>query len=270
MSSAVLAALRSGAHQPSIDSKADVAMAEWKCFLIKCKQEETAMGGAFEPFQDMVEQSMNARYKELKGKGAFLIDRETMEFASGKQVEPSLERIGFTKRGCEERASLMRAKKDSDVGESRIPCVGSTMRSHLPEDVVSVLFHSPKAGIKPARASSATRNTQTRESEFVENDRNDLKQVSMSESESAQLEVAIAEIFGTDMHTGTWDPRPSKPTCTRKAPQSISIPGFDMHPADTFESITPSKDRQDSVQPVALQPEQTRKRHAVCQHMEIR
>lgn len=70
----LLAALRIG--EPPVGFKADDAFAEWKTYLAEFNHKYDNMEDGYEPFQDVIEEAFDAKYKDLMGEGKFFLNEE--------------------------------------------------------------------------------------------------------------------------------------------------------------------------------------------------
>lgn len=67
-------ALRIG--EPTVGFNADVTFADWKAYLAGFDHKYDNMEDGFEPFQDVIKEAFDAKYKDLVCEGKFLLDEE--------------------------------------------------------------------------------------------------------------------------------------------------------------------------------------------------
>lgn len=88
----MLDALRLG-HEPPVVFHADKILAEWNTYLLQFHKKHTAMEDAFGPFQDQIEDALDAKYVELLGEGNFLIDEESTELSAEVPAELPVQEV---------------------------------------------------------------------------------------------------------------------------------------------------------------------------------
>lgn len=126
-----LAVLRKAADKVPTNkaSGADRIMAEWHALLSERGEQEIMMQGAYDPFQDMIEEAFDLKYKELRGEGSFLIQEESVELPVKTLIEPPIEEEEPAAQSQTESIWLTHSKKEEDIAEFHDPHTGSVRRS---------------------------------------------------------------------------------------------------------------------------------------------
>jgi len=146
VSNAIVTALRSSANEPPTESKSNIIMAKWQSFHSARQQEEIAMEGAFDSFQNMMEQAMNLKYKILRGERSFIIDAETVELTTEEPaqslVEPlaesPVEKEQLTTANSEEKIWMTYTENEDHVSGLHGLHIGSIKKACLPSGVQDI------------------------------------------------------------------------------------------------------------------------------------
>ncbi|KAH6625248.1 hypothetical protein C7974DRAFT_196904 [Boeremia exigua] len=268
VSNAVLAALRPSVNEPPVKLRAEGVMAEWQLFLSERRHEETAMEGAFDPFQHVMEQAMNQKYKELRGEGNFLVDDDAAgSTAAAEPVELPVEQEVLAATNDEEWTWVSHLKKEEHVTEFCDPYTGSVKRNS-PSDSPRVstdymICHPPKPRTYPAGLPCPTNTTQSEEPEPVTDSQHDSTPSPKAGPQPTYLGEVNDKSLRTSIPASERESRLPKPT------RSWSGEARTAHPVGVPRSRAPVKGRQDSVQPVASQAMQTEDKHATYQQADM-
>ncbi|KAF3034021.1 hypothetical protein E8E11_001770 [Didymella keratinophila] len=140
----LLTALRMG--EPPVVFKADDTIADWKTYLSEFNQKEEKMEEAFDPFQDSIENALNAKYKEFFGEGKFLIDeREEVELSAEVPIELPVQEAEVVPTEDAD-TWLAHRKAEEAFSEARDPYTGSARHRLSASELV---VHPPKPRTYP-------------------------------------------------------------------------------------------------------------------------
>ncbi|KAF2628392.1 hypothetical protein BU25DRAFT_34740 [Macroventuria anomochaeta] len=273
VSNAFLAALRTGADEPPEEpAPLDKIKIEWEAFNFEREQQEKAMGGAFDSFQDMIEEAMDSKYKELKGEGKFLIYEDAIELP----VEPPVELPVVPNE--DESAWVIHTKKEEEIIEFCDPYTGSVQRPCSPSESPHVsgdylACHPPKPRTYPPGPHSTAEVARSEKPKVVVDEQHDSTPSPSDDSQPVQLEAEVDdERPKTRMAPKQGESRLPRPTSrARGSPASgrreSSVQPNAAQPADASKSRAPSKSRKDSVQPGASLSVQAKDRYPQYRHM---
>ena len=254
-------------------------MTEWQTFLFEQKQQQTAMKGAFDSFQNMIQAGMNSKYKELKGEGDFLLDEEAVELPAKGPIEILVETKEPAAPNEEESTWVTHTKKEEEVTEFRDPYTGSVKRPCLPFESPRVsadflVCHPPKPRTYPTGPSSPTQVAQPEKPKSVVKDQHGATPGPKDGSQTIQLEAAVVDerlkIPNVVKERESRLPRPAPKVGGRSVSghRATSVHANAAQPAETPKSRTLPRYRKDSVQPGTPQPAQTKERYAKYRHMD--
>ncbi|KAJ4322983.1 hypothetical protein N0V94_002138 [Neodidymelliopsis sp. IMI 364377] len=243
------------------------------------------MAGAWRPFQDLIEESFDRKYKELKGEGGFLIYQDS----TVQQVDPIEERTPV-ELNASEVAWLALGKKEEEITEFRDPHTGSVWRAdsafEIPQvggsSIVCGLSRPPhtavlESGLTYAVESSNSTETAQPAKKEPEKDEPSVDSHSTTgsipmnlsatlEPEAETIAVQESPRTPTSSRRGSRLPRPvaakeeSSPESGRR---SCCIKSNAVQRTHVEKPQTPPKVRKDSVQPwnpQIAQPKQQRKK----------
>jgi hypothetical protein len=266
----------------------DQTLVEWKRFCVERKTQEVMMAGAWRPFQDLIEESFDRKYKELKGEGGFLVYKGPTEQPI-QLVNPTEERTPV-ELNASEVAWLALGKKEEEITEFRDPHTGSVWRAdstfEIPQvsgsPIVCGLSLPPhtavlESGLTYALESSSSTETAQPAQKEPEKDEPDVDSHSTTgsiptdlsatlEPEAESIAVQGSPRTPTSSRRGSRLPRPvaakedSSPESGRRP---CCMKPNAMQRTHVEKPQTPPKVRKDSVQPwtsQTAQPKEQRKK----------
>jgi hypothetical protein len=284
LGSTFLAALRTGDEPPAPEQppSANEIMSKWRALISEREEQERKMEGAYNPFQDMIEDAMNLKYKELKGEGSFLIYEESVELPAKVPVELPVQMAVKEEEPAapKENKTWVVHSKEDEITEFCDPYTGSVQRPSSPSE-------SPRAGVemfclpKPRTydppppkltacrcATPCTTKCRAPILQVAQPDEHEPVMAPVVEKQhhwtpsptggSQHVDVE-ADVEANDESQQTSSPlRRRESRIPRPASRALSTQWNAAQPAEVPRPPAPSKGRKDSVQPGASQPAQSR------------
>jgi hypothetical protein len=145
VSESFLASLRLGVEP--VVFRADRILSDWKLYLSKFDQKHENMEDSFDPFQDIIEDAFDAKYKDLLGEGRFLVDEEEeAELPAEVPVEMPVKEVQAVPTE-DANTWIAHTKAEEAFSEIRDIYTGSARR-RLPAS--EFVVHPPKPRTYPA------------------------------------------------------------------------------------------------------------------------
>ena len=276
--------------EPEPEPSIDELMLKWKALVSKREEQEANMEGAYDPFQDMIEDAMDLKYKELRGGGRFLIYEEAAELPAKVPIElPVMEEKPAVSKE-EGKTWMAHSEKEDEISEFCDPYTGSAQRPSSPSESSGVsgeLIYFPKPRTydppppPPTDCRCATPCTTRCRDPF--------RQEAEPDTDEAVVEHCVKEQYDWEPSPtdGGWEakveldvevddtgsptsspPRPRESRIPRVASRASSVRRTRAQPAEVPKAPAPAKGRKDSAfVPGAAQSTQSRDRYPKYRQM---